>query len=111
MKICPKCGHHEAEYWRASRYRPLCSQTRADTIEWNDPELYKKIMEVNPNPYFDGTFMYHLTKKGWIERIEKYYYDYMKWGQEPQEKVDHSNLALMPKLAEYMTNTDRKGES
>lgn len=50
----------------------------------------RKIKEALPNPYFDGHFVYHITKSGLnVERIEKELFTAMKWGQEPQEKTVH----------------------
>jgi len=109
MKICPACGYEEHPMWRARSNRPFCSYVKADTLEYLDPELFKKIkhaMDQGKPYYYDGTIVYHITKTGLnVEKIAKQYHDYMGWGAEPQEKVDHSNLALMPKLAEYMTKS------
>jgi len=96
--------------WRPRASRPFCEYTKAETLEFNNPELFAKIKETAPTPYFDGHFVYHISRTGLnAERIEKELYDLMKWGQEPQEKVDYSTMAMVPKLAEYMTNADREG--
>ena len=106
MRICPECGHADHPMWRPRASRPFCEYTKAETLEYNDPELFAKVKEAAPEPFFDGHFVYHISRTGLnAERIEKELYDYMKWGQEPQEKVDHSAMAPHPRLAEYMTNT------
>jgi len=95
--------------WRPRASRPFCEYTKAETLDYNDPELFKKIKEVAPEPYFDGHFVYHISRTGLnAERIEKELFDIMKWGQEPQEKIDYSNLAMVPKLAEYMTKSSKE---
>lgn len=86
--------------WRPRRSRVFCDYTKTETLEYNQPELYKKILEAQPMPYFDGHFVYHITRTGLnAEKIEKSLYDFMKWGQEPQEKVDHSNTHGQTKFA------------
>lgn len=114
MKICPKCGYDEHPMWRSRSSRAFCSYVKTETLQYNEPELYEKIkkaMDEGKPYYYDGTCVYHITKTGLnAEKIEKEYYDYMGWGAEPQEKVDHSPLAHVPKLAEYMTNSSKEGE-
>lgn len=78
--------------WRPRRSRVFCDYTKTETLEYNDPELAMAIKNTHPVPYCDGHFVYHITRSGLnVEMIEKSLYDFMKWGQEPQEKVDHDN--------------------
>lgn len=103
MRICPECGHADPFWWRPRRSRVYCEYTKTETLEYNNPELFAKIKEAHPLTYCDGHFIYHISRTGLnVERIEKELYDFMKWGQEPQEKVDHSPMAPHPRLAEYM---------
>ena len=113
MRICPECGHADPSWWRPRNSRVFCDFTKSETLEYNNPELFKKIKEAHPTFYFDGHYLYHITRTGLnVERIEKEYHDFMGWGREGNpEKVDHSPLGLTPKLAEYMTNSDKEGES
>lgn len=102
MRICPRCGHEDPFWWRPRRSRVYCEYTKVETLEYNNPELMAKIKEIHPESYYDGHFIYHITKKGLnVERIEKELYDFMKWGAEPQEKVDHSILSMIPPLTDY----------
>lgn len=76
--------------WRPRRSRVFCDYVKTETLEFNDPGLYKKIKEAQPEPYYDGHFVYHITRGGLnTEMIEKELYDIMGWGSEPQEKVNH----------------------
>lgn len=42
MKICPKCGFLENEYWRQNRWRPNVEWTKPEEFAYNHPELYKQ---------------------------------------------------------------------
>ena len=108
MRICPKCGHDDHPMWRPRNSRVFCEFTKSETLEYNEPELFNKIKEAHPDFYFDGHFIYHITRTGLnVERIEKELHDFMGWGREGNpEKVDNSPLGLTPKLAEYMTKSD-----
>ena len=107
MRICPSCGHEDHYWWRPRRSRVYCEYTKTETLEFNNPDLFAKIKEAHPTPFFDGHFIYHISRTGLnIERIEKKLYDFMGWGREPQEKVDHSPLAMVPKLSEYISKED-----
>jgi len=96
--------------WRPRNSRVFCEFTKAETVEYNDPELFMKIKEVHPEPYYDGHFVYHISRTGLnIERIEKELYDYMGWGREGYEKVDHSAMAHVKPLTAFATNADKEG--
>jgi len=57
--------------WRPRNSRVFCNFTKSETLEYNDPELFKKIEEVHPEYYFDGHYLYHITRTGLnVERIE-----------------------------------------
>ena len=108
MRICPKCGHEDDYWWRPRRSRVYCEYTKVDTLEWNQPELLKKIQEAQPDIYNDGHFVYHITRKGInVERIEKKLYDFMGWGAEPQEKVDHSMHPNQYFLSQFTSKDDK----
>ncbi len=110
MRVCPTCGHADHPMWRPRSSRPFCEYTKAETLEYNDPELFAKIKEAQPAFYFDGHFIYHISRTGLnAERIEKTLFDIMRWGQEPQEKVDHSAMANVPPLEEFLTRGDNDG--
>ena len=82
MRVCPNCKHEEHPMWRPRRSRVFCDYTKTETLEYNQPELYKKLLAVHPTPYFDGHFIYHITRTGLnVEKIEKSLYDFMKWGK------------------------------
>ena len=112
MRICPKCGHREHPMWRPRASRVFCEYTKAETLEYNDPELFSKIKEVHPSPYYDGHFIYHISRTGLnVERIEKELYDIMKWGQEPTEFIDHSALAMAIPLTRFCEDYDKEGSN
>ena len=69
--------------WRPRNSRVFCEFTKAETVEFNDPDLMGKILRVHPKIYFDGHFVYHITRPGYnVERIEKSLYDAMGWGRD-----------------------------
>lgn len=109
MRICPNCGYREHPMWRPRASRVFCEYTKAETLEYNDSKLFNLIKEAYPEPFFDGHFIYHISRTGLnVERIEKELYDIMKWGQEPQEKIDHSAMATMIPLTEFATEDDKQ---
>jgi len=105
MRKCPKCGFEIHPMWRPRRSRVFCDYVKTETLQYNDPKLYKKIIESQPKPYYDGHFVYHVTRTGLnVELIEKYLYDYMGWGSEPQERAERG---FDRKLDEFVV--DKKG--
>ena len=103
MRKCPDCGFEVHPMWRPRRSRVFCDYVKTETLEYNDPELYKKIIDAAPDPYFDNHFLYRITRTGLnAEMIEKYLYDMFGWGREPQEKVDHSALAHVVPLDKFL---------
>jgi len=107
MRICPKCGHCDPFWWRPRRSRVYCEYTKAETLEYNNPELMTKIKDALPGFYFDGHFIYHISRTGLnVERIELELFKIMRWGQEPQEKVDHSAMAHVPPLTDWAVLKD-----
>ena len=102
MRICPNCGYHDHPMWRPRRSRVFAEYTKAETLEYNDPKLFALIKEAHPNIFSDGHFTYKITRGGNVERIETEYYKFMGMGKEPQEKVDHSLLAMATPLTEFM---------
>ena len=77
--------------WRSRSNRAFCSYTKWETLKYNEPDLAAKIIAAYPEPYYDGHFMYHITKTGLnVERIEKQYYKIMKWGSETTERTDRT---------------------
>jgi len=88
----------------------FCDYVKAETLEYNDPELFSKIKEAHPNLFFDGHFVYHITRTGLnVEKIEKKLYDFMNFGREPQEKVDHDN-PWQRGLSHFLTNDEKENE-
>ena len=92
MRICPKCGFSEHPMWRPRRSRVFCDYVKLETLEYNAPELAMDIKEAEPDIFFDGHFVYHISRTRLnVEKIEKSLFDIMKWGQEPQEKTHGGN--------------------
>ena len=108
MRVCPKCGHGDHPMWRPRASRPFCEYVKAETLEYNASELFAKIKDAQPEFYFDGHFIYHISRTGLnVERIEKSLFDFMGWGREGNpEKIDHSAMAHVAPLTEYMTKDD-----
>ena len=85
MRICPKCGFHDSPCWRPRANRPYCEYSNVDNIGYSEPELIQEIRGAAPNPFYDGHFVYHITKSGRnVERIELEYYKFMRWVQSPR---------------------------
>jgi hypothetical protein len=68
MRVCPKCGFIEPQYWRNDRYKRDVQICAITDIEFDDPKLALAIKEGEKGNYDDGTFNYHLTKKGYVVR-------------------------------------------
>jgi len=104
MRICPNCGHEEHPVWRPRKSRVFCEYVKTETLEYNLPDLFTKIKEAYPVPYFDGHFVYHITKSGLnVERIERSLHEIMGWGRDGEpEKVNHSALAFVKPLTEFI---------
>ena len=78
MKICPKCGYWEHDMWRSRSNRAFCSYTKWDTLKYIDPKLAEAVLNAHPEPYYDGHFVYHITRTGLnVEKIELHYYKFM----------------------------------
>ena len=94
--------------WRPRPSRTFVDYVKAETLEYNDPDLFMKIKEVHPNPFDDGHFVYHITRTGLnVEKIERALHEYMGWGRDGEpEKVDHSPLAFVKRLPEFMTKAE-----
>ena len=103
MRICPKCGYHDSPCWRPRLNRPYCDYSAVGNIGYSEPELIQKIKEVSPIPFYDGHYVYRITKTGRnVERIELEYFKFMGWGREPTEKRD---LPVLPeKLEKFIGN-------
>ena len=97
MRICPKCGYHDSSIWRPRANRPYCEYSSVDNVGYSQPELIKKIREAEPNPYYDGHFVYHISKTGKnVERIELELFKTMRWGQQPTEKRGDEPTTFKP---------------
>lgn len=109
MKICPKCGFEDNPMWRVRKSRQFCDYVKTETLEYNEPHLFMKIKEKHPEKYFDGHFVYHITRTGMnVERIEKTYFQIMGWGRDGEpEKIDHSIIGFVPKLEEFMKEAEQ----
>ena len=91
MKICPKCGHSDHPMWRARSNRAFCDYTKWETLKYNDEKLAAIILETHPDIYYDGHYVYHITRTGLnVERIEASLYKIMGWGSERQERTDRT---------------------
>lgn len=89
MRICPKYGYHDSPVWRPRASRPYCEYSAVDNVGYSFPELVEKIRAMTPEPYFDGHFVYRITRtERNVERIELEYFKIMGWGREPTEKRD-----------------------
>ena len=97
MRICPKCGYHDSSVWRPRANRPYCEYSSVDNVGYSQPELIQKIREAEPNPYYDGHFVYHISKTGKnVERIELELFKTMRWGQQPTEKRGNEPTTFKP---------------
>lgn len=97
MRICPKCGYHDSPIWRPRGNRPYCEYSAVDNVGYSMPELITKIREAEPWPYFDGHFVYHISRTGKnVERIERELYATMKWGQVPTERRGNEPSTFSP---------------
>lgn len=43
MRVCPKCGYVEQEYWRQNRWRSNVEWTKPPEFEYNYPDLAKQL--------------------------------------------------------------------
>lgn len=99
MRICPHCGYEDHPMWRPRASRPMCEFTKWETLKYNDEKLAMVIKDAYPEPYFDGHFVYHISKTGLnVERIEAVLFKFMKWGQEKQERTKRTES---PETSEF----------
>ena len=47
MKVCPKCGHVEIEYWRQNRWRTNVEFTKPSEFRANYPNLARDLEEMS----------------------------------------------------------------
>lgn len=105
MRICEKCGHVDHPMWRPNAWNPQYDYAPLESIEWNDEELWQLIKDKKTGEVIQrGVFVYWKTEGGsntvrrcWIE-------DFKIVGKkgDPQERVDHSLLALITPLDEFL---------
>lgn len=72
MRICPICGHEDAECWRNLRWSLYQQYAHIDELKTFDPQLAVAILATNPSvktPYNDGTFCYMITRTNHVRRM------------------------------------------
>ena len=126
MRICPECGHVDPEWWRPAAFHQHIDYVQMDVIEEFEPEIIEALKDKPAGTVvFIEPFAYWKSPKSETIRrssIEDYK---IKGKSVPQERVSHNpqhtldmnqleddsiNLRYVnhPKLAEYMTNTDKE---
>lgn len=109
MRICPTCGHVDPMCWRPNAWNPQYSYARIDQLEFFVPELWQLIKDKKPGEIVQlGEYLYWKTQGGsqtvrrcWIE-------DFKIVGKkgEPQERVDHSALAMVKPLTDFVRKAE-----
>jgi len=81
MRVCPSCGHEDAECWRNVRWCLYEQYTHIEEIEFWDPELHKALIEKVPTealPLEISPFTYIITKSHHVKRMATK--DYILYG-------------------------------
>lgn len=128
MRICPKCGHVDPEWWRPAAFHQHIDYAQLDVISQFEPEVFEALKgKPAGTVVFIEPFAYWKSPKSETIRrcsIEDYE---LKGKSVPQERVSHNpqvtldmkpveddsiNLLYVkhPKLSLNMTNTDREGD-
>ena len=69
MKVCPKCGHVDPDYWLPSRWR-IPEYCRIEDLQQDQTDLAEKLKNVNPmEPITDENYAYRMNEAGFVERI------------------------------------------
>jgi len=94
MRICPKCGYIDPDYWRTVRWNGLIDYTHISNLKEFEPEVYEKLMTVRVGEtVIINEYAYHLVKNGTIvHRQWKVHYNLYKWHGEPREHVHHTPI-------------------
>lgn len=72
MRVCPECGHKDAECWRNVRWCLYEQYCHIGEIDFWDPELYKALTEKWPTealPLEVPPFTYIITKSRHVKRM------------------------------------------
>lgn len=92
MKICPKCGFVETEYWRQNRWRTNVEFSPVSEFRLNHPKI-SQLLEDGHGIQTDKYYAYRLSgkRKTIVERvwIEQYKIDGKKAFHIPREHVEH----------------------
>lgn len=93
MKICPKCGYLETEYWRQNRWRTNVEFSPLHEFEFNHPELARSLKtKQKGEALVDGYSAYRLSGvRQIVERILRTEYEAfgMSAFHQPMEHVEH----------------------
>jgi ribosomal protein L37E len=93
MKICPKCGYFETEYWRQNRWRTNVEFTKVSEFQVDHPTLYNHLM-LGHETATDRFYAYQWGNKSHtiVERV--LLSEFVVSGSQafhiPREKVDHT---------------------
>ena len=92
MKICPKCGYRDLEYWRQNKWRTNVEFTPISEFQIQKPDLAKRLVDGEAF-VTDILYAYRLSGKGKtiVERVimEEFKISSMKAFHIPTEHVDH----------------------
>lgn len=101
MKVCPKCGYVETEYWRQNRWRTNIEFSPLSEFRANYPEISRSLEHGHPI-ITDENYAYRLSgkRKTIVERvwIKQYEIDGKKAFHIPREHVDHTRDPWQRKL-------------
>lgn len=87
MRVCPKCGYVDPQYWRKGQGdhygdTDIC---RLEDLELNEPEL-AKVLKGNRES-FDEHYAYKLLGKGvWVRRRWLEIYKIQRWKMIPYDR-------------------------
>jgi len=105
MRVCPKCGYVEYEYWRQNRWRTNVEFTKPEEFQHNTPDLYQQLMNGVPT-VFDKNYAYRFCgkKKRVVERVwlVEYQVDPKHAFSIPREHKDHVMDLKQRRLLEAM---------
>ncbi len=97
MRVCPKCGYIEYEYWRQNRWRTNVEFSPLEQFRDNYPELTR---DLEKNSFaIDQFYAYRLSGKGKtiVERIiiQEYNAAGMQAFHIPREKVESHSQDIL----------------
>ena len=69
MKVCPKCGFVNPDYWLPSRWR-ITEYCRIDDLQQDQPTITKKLLSLKPKEVIvDKFYAYRMNEAGFVERV------------------------------------------